>query len=58
VAGCGITFIFPIINELAIVKKGLVALSIGYIVYYKLKGLNRSHFENIINPYFEKYNIK
>jgi len=58
IAGFGIVFVFPIINEFAILKKGFVSLSIGMLIFYKLKLMNRSHFENIINPYFEKYNIK
>jgi hypothetical protein len=56
--GGGCVYLFPYINELHKLKRILLALSVGYLVYSKLRSKNRDHYERLLMPYFEKYYIK
>lgn len=54
----GVAYNFYIIKDLHKYKRSFITLAFGYFAYTSIRVKNRSHYESIINPYFEKYNIK
>ena len=54
----GIFYNLYYIRDLQYMQKGIIAGCVGYMIYTHLKSRNRTHYEKLITPYFEKYYIK